>query len=141
MSGGARKFIGITCRLALVTGAVALLLTGCAGRAGRRGPSAGMTTNADAPVQLGAAGASGGVANRSVLGPLDEAQINRAIKNYRLSKRRAKGAYKLAGADLNGDGVREAIVLFQGKDWCTRTGCSMAIFQSFQHGFRPISRH
>ena len=138
MNSAASTSTVITCRLALFAGAIALLLAGCAGV--RRGSSAAMTNNATTPVQLGGAGASGAATSRSVLGPLDEAQITRAIKNYRLSKKRAKAPYQLAGADLNGDGVREAIVLFQGKDWCTRTGCSMAIFQSFQHGFRPISR-
>lgn len=139
MDGGTRQFTAITCGFALFAGAVALLLAGCAGGASRRGPSAGITGNAAAPVQLGGSGA-GAAPIRSVLGPLDEVQIARALENYRISKKRAKGTYKIAGADLNGDGIREAIVLFQGKDWCTRTGCSMAIFQSFQHGFRPISR-
>ena len=140
MSGGERHFTGITCGLALFAGAAALLLAGCAGGASRRGPSVQIAGNAAAPVQLGGPGAAGAATSRSVLGPIDEVRIARAIENYRVSLKRAKGTYKIAGADLNGDGVFEAIVLFQGKDWCTRTGCSMAIFQSFQHGFRPISR-
>ncbi len=140
MSGGERHFTGITCGLALFAGAVALLLAGCAGGFTRRAAPTAMANNAAAPVPLGGAGALGAASSRSVLGPVDEARIARAIENYRVSLKRSKGEYKIAGADLNGDGVREAIVLFQGKDWCTRTGCSMAIFQFFQHGFRPISR-
>jgi putative lipoprotein len=115
-------------------------LIGCGG--GRGGPSAGIASQdqGPAPVQLGGATAPRVSGRVSVKGRLDEALARRAIENYRLSKKRAKAPYTLVGADLNGDGVAEAVVLFQGKDWCTKTGCSMAVFQSFQHGFRPISR-
>ena len=118
---------------------LALLLAGCGGGGGRNGPSAGIANTA-APVQIGRTGGAATATSASVLGPLDETLVRRSIENYRISKKRAKGPYQLTGADLNGDGVREAIVLFQGKDWCTKTGCSMAVFQSFKHGFRPISR-
>lgn len=116
------------------------LLGACGGSGSNRGtPSASMTGPTTGPVALG--GAPGQVAaQQSVIGPLDEADARRAIETYRLSKKRAKGPYQLVGADLNGDGVREAVVLFAGKDWCTRTGCSLAVLQKFQHGYRPISR-
>ncbi|GBE44622.1 MAG TPA: hypothetical protein ENH05_09040 [Rhizobiales bacterium] len=140
MSRAAHKITAANFRLVLCTGGVALLVAGCAGGGARGGPSAGIATNSAAPVQLGASSASGAAIRQSVLGPLDDAKIARAIENYRISKKRAKGPYKIAGADLNGDGVREAIVLFQGKDWCARTGCSLAIFQLFERGFKPISR-
>ena len=117
---------------------LAIFLTGCGGS--RNVPTAGIANTTAAPVQIGRSGGVQSAANISVLGPLDDVLITKAIENYRLSKKRAKGPYKIAGADLNGDGVYEAIVLFQGKDWCTKTGCSMAIFQNFSHGFRPISR-
>jgi hypothetical protein len=133
------KFRSAGFRLGLSGVILALLLSGCGGGSGG-GPSAGITSTAPAPVQLGGAPASAGGVQASFLGPLDEALVRRTIENYRISKKRDKGPYQLAGADLNGDGVREAVVLFQGKDWCTRTGCSMAIFQSFNHGFRVISR-
>lgn len=121
--------------------AATLLLVACGGgSASRGGPTAGMAGNTAAPVQLGGATAPGGGTQVSVIGPLNEALARQAVENYRISKDRAPGRYRLVGADLNGDGVREALVLFQGKDWCTRTGCSMAVFQSFEHGFRPISR-
>lgn len=140
MSGRAVQFTAVIFPLALWCGGFALLLAGCAGGS-RGGLSAGVAANAVGPVQLsGGSGAPGAAIRRSVLGPLDDAKIAKAIENYRLSKKRAKGPYQIAGADLNGDGIREAIVLFQGKDWCTRTGCSLAIFQSFERGFKPISR-
>ena len=117
----------------------ALLLSACGGGS-RSGPSAGMATNSAGPVQLGGASVAAGATSASVIGPLDDAAARRAIENYRTSKKRAASRYQLVGADLNGDGVREAVVLFQGKDWCTRTGCSMTVFQSLDNGYRPISR-
>ncbi len=72
--------------------------------------------------------------------PLNEPLVRRAIENYRINKKRAEGPYTLVGADLNEDGTPEAVVLFQGKDWCANTGCSLAILQSGPHGYRPISR-
>ena len=141
MSRVANRKTAAIFRLVLCTGGTALLLAGCAGGGSRGGPSAGVATTAAAPLQLGGnRNAPGGATRQSVLGPLDDALIRRAIKNYRLSKKRAKGPYKLVGADLNGDGVREAIVLFEGKDWCTRTGCSLVIFQFFERAFKAISR-
>lgn len=124
-----------------MSSALILLLAGCGGSGGSRsGPTAGIANTPAAPVQIGRRGGAGTAANTSALGPLDDAQIAKAIENYRLSKKRAKGSYQTAGVDLNGDGTYEAIVLFGGKDWCTKTGCSMAVFQKFSHGFRPISR-
>lgn len=121
----------------LLLGAGAFL-SACGG--GRQAPISGVSQNGPAPVQLGARESPVTAQPPSVVGSLDEGQARKAIENYRLSKKRAKGPYQLAGVDLNGDGQREAVVLFQGKDWCTNTGCSMAVFQMFEHGFRPISR-
>ncbi|MGD9868272.1 MAG: hypothetical protein AB7U38_09780, partial [Hyphomicrobiales bacterium] len=45
-----------------------------------------------------------------------------------------------AGADLNGDGGPEAVVLFEGRDWCASTGCSLAVFRREDQGFRIVSR-
>ena len=122
------------------SGMLVLILTGCGGRNGTGGLSAGLENTQAAPVQIGRTGGAQTAAGNSVLGPVDETLVRKAVENYRLSKRRAKGLYRFAGADLNGDGIYEAIVLFEVKDWCTKTGCSLAIFQNFSHGFRPISR-
>jgi hypothetical protein len=141
MTGGISRLKTARIQMGLVVMVVSMLLTGCGGGGGSRNtPTAGITNTAPAPVQLGGSPSSGATTQASVLGPLDEILVRRAIENYRISKKRAKGPYQLAGADLNGDGVREAVVLFQGKDWCTRTGCSLAVFQSFNHGFRVVSR-
>lgn len=122
-----------------VLGGVLLLVSACGG-GGRNAPTANVSGNTAAPVQLGGSADSPARQQTSLVGPVDEAQARKAIENYRLSKNRAAAPYQLAGVDLNGDGTREAVVLFSGKDWCTNTGCSMAVFQLFQHGFRPISR-
>lgn len=140
MTGGISHLIKASFHEGVVGVTMSILLTGCGGSGSRNTPTADITITAPAPVQLGGAPTSGVSAQSSVLGPLDETLVRRAIENYRISKKRAKGPYQLVGADLNGDGVREAVVLFQGKDWCTRTGCSLAVFQSFNHGFRVISR-
>lgn len=121
----------------LVAGSI---LSACGGGRDRMAPAAGVRAGGPAPVQLGRQQSPATAQPPSVVGSLDEAKARKAIENYRLSKKRAKGSYRLAGVDLNGDGVREAVVLFQGKDWCTNTGCSMAVLQMFGHGFRPISR-
>lgn len=121
------------CATALVMNGL-LLLAACGGGASRS--PATQLTDTSRPVQLGRGGSQGA----SVLRPLDESVVRRAIENYRINKKRAAGAYKLVGADLNEDGVAEAVVLFEGKDWCAGTGCSLAILQSGPHGYRPISR-
>ena len=122
MSYGAIEFTSARFPRAFTGFACVMILAGCGGGSGSRGaPSAGIASNTSAPVQLGGAPSAGAGVQRSVLGPLDELLVRRAIENYRISKKRAKGPYQLVGADLNGNGVREAIVLFQGKDWCTRT--------------------
>ena len=114
----------------------ALLVSGCGGAARNTGALQGDNVR---PVQLGRT-AQPGAAQTSVLGPVNDAALQRAIENYRINKKRQRGPVQIAGADLNGDGVAEAVVLFSGKDWCTKTGCSLGIFQSDQYGYRVVSR-
>lgn len=76
----------------------------------------------------------------SALMPLDETAVRRAIANYTVNKERERSSYRLAGADLNGDGRAEALVLFEGKDWCAATGCSLAIFSAGDRGYRVAFR-
>ncbi len=114
------------------------LLSAC-----RSGGGLGVSEPIDAdpsqPIRLEARGPNG-VGAPSVLAPLNRRLAERAIENYRINKNRAKGPYKLRGADLNGDGVAEALVLFEGKDWCKTTGCSLAIFQAAARGYKPVFR-
>ncbi len=113
------------------------ILGGCGGGPARA-PGAALGDGAR-PVQLGG-GLRPGAARASVLRPVNETQIRQAIENYRINKKRAAGPVEIVGADLNEDGSVEAIVLFSGKDWCTKTGCSLAVFRPGQHGYRVISR-
>lgn len=122
-------------RGALLALGASLAVAACGGGASRNVASPGETP---APVQLGRGLARGG--GGSVLGQLNEPEARRAIENYRINMKRDLGPYQIAGADLNGDGVAEALVLFAGKDWCASNGCSLAILQSGTHGYRPISR-
>jgi len=124
-----------------ISQAIAILilsgLGGCGGGSARvEAPIMGTGAR---PVQLGAGQRSGRQA-ASVLRPLDEARVRRGIKNYAINKKRSAGSYKLVGADLNEDGIPEAMVLFQGKDWCAKNGCSLAILRSGPHGYEAISR-
>ncbi len=119
----------------VVTLVVAGSLGGC--RSGGVNPGADATDRA-APVQLTRNGTPGAAA--SVRRNLNEADLRRAIERYRINKKRAPGPYQLVGADLNGNGKSEALVLFGGEDWCVKTGCSMAVFVAGEHGYRPSFR-
>ncbi|MGI9383220.1 MAG: hypothetical protein ACR2PO_08695 [Methyloligellaceae bacterium] len=126
----------------LALAVAAMALSGC--RSGGGTGTSAPYRDAERPVQLGpnAAGrrAGGVAAETSAKLPIDEVAVRRAIENYRINKKRAESAYRLVGADLDGDGVPEAIVLFEGDDWCRATGCSMAIFKLGQRGYRPAFR-
>jgi len=111
----------------------ATLLTGC------RGSGSGGSAGPNGPLQLDA-GPHGVAGAPSVLVPVDQKLAARDIENYRINKKRAKGPYKLQGVDLDGDGVGEALVLFEGKDWCKSTGCSLAIFKADGRGYKPVFR-
>jgi hypothetical protein len=47
---------------------------------------------------------------------------------------------RTACADLNGDGIRDALVLLQGPYWCATGGCTLLVFKSFRDGFTFISK-
>jgi len=71
---------------------------------------------------------------------LDDARVRRALEIYAINKKRTLGPYRAVGADLNEDGIPEALVLFQGRDWCAKNGCSLAVLRADGHGYKPISR-
>jgi hypothetical protein len=120
----------------LCLGMTALMLgSGLAGCAGSSGTEAGH--NAPTPVSL--TRQRDPAAAHALTGPIDETELRKAVERYRLSKQRNASQIDFAGADLNGDGRSEALVLFSGSDWCLRTGCSLVIFQEEETGFRPVS--
>lgn len=71
--------------------------------------------------------------------PVKEADLRQAIERHRITKKRNESPVEFAGADLNSDGEAEAIVLFKGPDWCSPTGCSLAVFAPSQFGYRTVS--
>ncbi len=123
---------GIAVGLAL---ALLVSLAGC-----KSGPRVSGADGPDVsqPIALRAGG--GQSAGLSALIAVNEAQAHRAIENYRINKNRKKGPYQMTGADLDGDGIGEALVLFGGEDWCTKAGCSLAILKSAERGYEPVFR-
>jgi hypothetical protein len=121
---------------ALRLGMTALILcSALAGCAGSGDTEAGL--NAPTPVSL--TPQRDPAAANALMGPVNEAELRKAVERYRLTKQRNASQIDFAGADLNGDGRSEALVLFSGPDWCLRTGCSLVIFQEQETGYRPVS--
>ena len=87
------------------------------------------------PVETGLAG---GVV-QSIKIAIDEADLKKAVHRYRLSQSITTGRTKTIGADLNGDGVGEALVLLEGEGWCISTGCPLLVFVKGVNGFRKMS--
>ncbi len=109
------------------------LLTAC-------GHSSGSDTALTAPAPISLTPKRDAAAPSNALtGPVNEGELRKAVERYRLTKQRNRSHYDYAGADLNGDGRPEAVVLFAGQDWCLRTGCSLVVFQEGTTGFRPVS--
>ncbi len=54
-------------------------------------------------------------------------------------KKKKGGAQQIVGVDLNGDGRGEALVYFEGADWCISTGCRLVVFAKTVNGFRKMS--
>jgi hypothetical protein len=48
--------------------------------------------------------------------------------------------FDFALVDLNGDGIRDAIVLFKGPENCGSGGCTLEIFRGTKQGFEFISK-
>ena len=71
---------------------------------------------------------------------VNEKQLAKAVERYRLNKKQKKSPYRSVGVDLNGDGKAEILALLEGEDWCTSTtGCTLAIFEKGNHGYRPVA--
>jgi hypothetical protein len=71
----------------------------------------------------------------------DQDALAKAVERLRITKKKAPGSpYDQAGADLNSNGRAKAIVLFTGQDWCSPQGCTLAVFEPGEVGFRPVSQ-
>ena len=117
-----------------------LMIVGCSNNG-----SGQLFTNSstEGPVLL----AGKGKANETLLGgglaslkrEIDQPDLKKAIHRYRLSRSIMSGASQIIGVDLNGDGLGEALVYFEGDQWCISTGCEMAVFVKGANGFRRMS--
>jgi hypothetical protein len=127
------RFAGRAVGAVTMAAACAVLLTACGGE---RTETAALTSNA-APVALTpkATASSAG----ALTGPVNDAELRKAVDRYRVTKQRTESQYDFAGVDLNGDGKSEALVLFSGQDWCVQTGCSLVVFQEEATGYKVIS--
>ena len=70
---------------------------------------------------------------------IDGADLQKAVHRYKLEAKKKTGTTKVIGADLNGDGIGEALVYFEGDEWCISTGCRLVVFVKGQNGFRQMS--
>ncbi len=77
---------------------------------------------------------------QSVRLSINQTDIKKAIHRYRLEAKIDSGTQQIIGADLNGDGIAEGMVLFKGDEWCISTGCTLVIFAKGTNGFRSMTR-
>lgn len=100
----------------------------------------------DAPVKLFSEGSAEKAALpkgigevRSAKVTIDQADLKKAIHRYRITQKITGGAQQIIGVDLNGDGQGEALVYFEGAEWCISTGCRMVLFSKTPNGFRRMA--
>lgn len=80
-------------------------------------------------------------APQSIAMAADQDALAKAIERLRITKKKKAGSpYEQAGADLNSDGRAEAIVLFNGPEWCSPKGCTLAVFAPSEVGYRAVSQ-
>ena len=76
-----------------------------------------------------------------LINPMTEADlevqkaVNQYFKIHRTDPKNTK--FNSVKYDLNGDGIKDAIVLL---DWCSKNGCEMLIFEGRKSGYRFLSR-
>ena len=75
----------------------------------------------------------------TVLAPEDIQQLQDAVRSHIGSTENEPPKFQHAFADLDGDGVFDAVVLMAGADWCGSGGCNMFVFRGTQSGFTFIS--
>ena len=71
---------------------------------------------------------------------VNQEALAKAIERLRITKKKPESPYDQAGADLNSDGRAKALVLFTGQDWCSPQGCTLAVFEPVDVGYRPVSQ-
>lgn len=73
--------------------------------------------------------------------PKDELLFEAASKYIASQNAPTHSAYDYERVDLNGDGLREGIVLFNlpHRYWCGWDGCGMVVFKANTKGFTPMA--
>ncbi len=92
----------------------------------------------EAPVRL-YPGTTSGTDVPSVRRDVPPDEVAKAVEIFRINRKKPKGPYQAVGADLNGDGVAEVLVLFAGEAWCAKTGCTLAILSRHAYGYRAMT--
>lgn len=135
------KQAGVTMRTtmqAVILAIVCLVfLTACGRISGSGSETAELDSSAPIALTPNRDGSAG--PGNALTAPVNDVELRKAVERYRLTKQRGVSKVDFAGADLNGDGRPEAIVLFTGEDWCVQTGCSLVVFQEEETGYRPVS--
>lgn len=68
--------------------------------------------------------------------------LDGSIQSFLISSKGPKfSRYDYTRVDLDGDGRRDALVMFSGpySYWCDINGCSLSIFKATDNGFIPLS--
>jgi hypothetical protein len=79
----------------------------------------------------------------NLAGAADEASLPAALQTYAAKTGTDPKSFEprqTAFVDLNGDGVKDALLLLQGPAWCGSGGCTMLVFQGVPGGFKFVSR-
>lgn len=133
----------------LICGCICLLLAACSNSTSNNGLNSGdgislgpidlsstkEKTETDTSVAL-----NGENNADSVKHSINQTDIKKAIHRFRLETKIESGTPEIIGADLNGDGIGEGLVLFKGDEWCISTGCTLVIFAKGTNGFRQMSK-
>ncbi len=71
-----------------------------------------------------------------------DSRLRASIQSYLADQKGpANSQYEYTRMDLNGDGLRDALVLFNlpHSYWCGWSGCTMAVFEAGDNSFRVVS--
>jgi hypothetical protein len=143
-----RNISWAACCWAGVFAAAASMLAGCASNSAKlssqssvqTGPATTVAalsaTTAQAPIALTAALPAAAPVEMSIADGL----ITPAINLHRFNAKLPAGTALKAGADLNGDGVPEAVVLMTEPVCLAQGGCPLVVFQQTGAGYRAISQ-
>jgi len=124
-------------------GLLSLLLLGCTGQQGSNAFLSGKTKNTPINLTKDTKTTNQKQTTQQLTSAkiaIDQASLKRAIYRYRLSTKIEGGTQKIVGADLNSDGSGEALVYFEGDEWCISTGCQLVVFARGPNGFRKMQQ-